>query len=111
MVLRSREGSAMGTYSSAPEAAAKKNIEDAIVAAGGTVDMTDDDYLTELISRASGGKRSVSGKAKGLQFFIVRGGAEGFLDARYMGSDASRVIYGSGVTTSGRAAIASTFVF
>ena len=64
-----------GVYSNAPEATVKKALDDQIRAAGIPVDMTDEAYLKDLIKRGSGGKVTVNGKAKGLQFFIVRGGA------------------------------------
>jgi hypothetical protein len=79
----------MGSYSKAPEAAKKKAIDAKI---GGTIDQNDEGYLKSLIKEASGGAVTVSDKAKGLQFFIVKGGAEGFLDASYAGIDASRIV-------------------
>ncbi len=97
-----------GVYSTAPEAATKKKLDDQIKAAGGTVEVTNEAYLKELIKLASNGKVTVGTKSKGLQFFIVRGGAEGFLPPSYSGTDASRRTVVSGSTTSGRTPSAPT---
>ena len=48
--------------------------------------------------------------AAGLQFFIVKGGGEGFLDGSYAGKDASRMIVLGGSTTASSTA-PMTFVF
>ena len=56
----------------------------------------------EKLKPVFGGKKTVSSSAKGLQFFIVKGGAEGFLEAHYAGKDASRVVVGGAVTTDGK---------
>lgn len=79
----------MGDYSNAPEAAKKKAI-DAKIKAGGKIkiDMNDEGYLKALIAEGGG---SVSDIAKGLQFFIIKGGGEGFLDASYAGNNANRI--------------------
>jgi hypothetical protein len=51
----------------------------------------------------------VSSGARGLQFFIIKGGGEGFLNPFYTGKDASRVPSGGGVTTSGQPGTAMVF--
>lgn len=90
-------------YSAAPEAAKKRLIDDKIkTGIYENIDMNDELYLKELINQSSQGKKSVSTSARGLQFFIVKGGGEGFLDASYGGRDASRVLVGGGVTTDGK---------
>lgn len=93
------------TYSKAPEAFKKQAIDGQILARdfskAGNINIADEGYLKELIKLASGGTRSVSSGAAGIQFFIVKGGAEGFLDSSYAGTDASRVIE-TGPTTSGK---------
>src|SRR5438105_3550360 len=100
-------------YSTAPEAAKKRIIDEQIMggnfAKGGMIDMHDEVYLKELIKGSSKGKLTVSDSAKGLQFFIVNGGGEGFLESFYKGKDASRVLLGGGVTTSG--APGTTMIF
>ena len=50
--------------------------------------MNDEGYLKALIAEGGG---SVSDIAKGLQFFIIKGGGEGFLDASYAGNNANRI--------------------
>lgn len=93
-------------YSAASEAGKKRAIDEKIMggdyANAGKIDMRDEAYLKSLINLASGGKLTV-GAAKGLQFYMIKGGGEGFLDSSYKGRDASRVIIGGGVTTSGAA--------
>jgi hypothetical protein len=78
----------MGTYSDALEAAKKRAIDKKI---GGTIAMDDEAYLKSLVEYASGSTKVTVG-ASGLQFFIIKGGGEGFLDAWYSGKDASRRI-------------------
>lgn len=100
-------------YSAAPEAGKKRTIDEKIMggdyAKGGMIDMHDEAYLKELIKASSSGNLTVSAGAKGLQFFMIKGGGEGFLDPFYKGKDASRVIIGGGVTTSG--ATGTTMIF
>ena len=83
-------------YSKAPEASAKRAMDLEIMendfANGDRIDMHSEDYLKELIKRASNGKFSVNGGSQGIEFFIVRGGGEGFLDPWYRDKDANRDI-------------------
>ena len=100
-------------YSKAPEASAKRAIDLEIMendfANGDRIDMHSEDYLKELIKRASNGKFSVNGGSQGIEFFIVRGGGEGFLDPWYRDKDANRDIRFDESTTAGEAG--STFIF
>jgi hypothetical protein len=70
-------------YSLAPEGRRKRAIDLQII--GGDYSKSDEirfdneDYLKKLIAIASNGKQSVSAKVRVMQFFIVRGGAEGLL--------------------------------
>jgi hypothetical protein len=70
-------------YSLAPEARRKRAIDLQIIRGdytkSGDVRIDNADYLKKLIEIGSGGKQKVLSKARGMQFFIVRGGAEGFL--------------------------------
>jgi len=90
-------------YSKAPEAGAKRHLDETLM--GGDysnrakVDMNDPDYLKQLIYLASGGRQVVRTGTRGLQFFIIKGGGEGFLDPYYRGKDASREIISDGATT------------
>ena len=82
-------------YSDAPAAAKKRAIDDAFIggdlARGALVRLDNPDYLKYLISASSGGKVQVQdhGPTGKLQFFIVRGGAEGFLPAWAKGTNAA----------------------
>lgn len=90
-------------YSNAPEAGPKRRIDEALMggdfAKRDKIDIDNEDYLTELIYLASGGRRVVRTGAKGLQFFMIKGGGEGFLDPYYIGKDASREVTNDGATT------------
>ena len=81
-------------YSSAPEAKPKLAIDLKFIGndykRGGEINIGNESYLKALIDTASKGKQKV-GAAKGLQFFIIRGGAEGFLPQDLRGMDASQV--------------------
>ncbi len=84
-------------YSTAPEAATKRAIDLQVIfgdySRGGEVRINNEQYLKRLIEIASGGRQQVSKmEAKGLQFFIIRGGAEGFLPGWLSGRNASNVL-------------------
>ena len=74
-------------YSLAPEARRKRAIDLEIIGGdytkSGDIRIDNEDYLRKLISIASGGKQTVRSKAGGMQFFIVRGGAEGLFEGRF----------------------------
>lgn len=93
-------------YSKAPEAARKRDIDLQIIddnyARSGEIRIDNPDYLKALIRLGSGGKKEVSSGAKKIQFFIVRGGAEGFLPSDLANKDASDVVE-PGETTAGGA--------
>ena len=79
-------------YSTAPEARRKRAIDLQIIGGdytkSGVVSLDNEGYLKELIQIASGGKSTVQSKARDMQFFIVRGGAEGFLPDLLRADDA-----------------------
>jgi len=95
-------------YSRAKEAAVKRDIDLRIIgddyARSAEISLTNENYLKELIRVGSGGAETVSGSAKKIQFFIVRGGAEGlFTDPAMANVDASDVVF-PGSTTGGETA-------
>jgi hypothetical protein len=93
-------------YSLAPEAARKRDIDLQIIGdnyrRSGEISLTSEAYLKELIRLGSGGKQEVSGRAKKIQFFIIRGGGEGFLPARMAKKDAGNVVSPGRVTSGGK---------
>ena len=100
-------------YSMAPEAARKRAIDLQIISGdysrGREISMENEAYLKQLIEIASHGKQNVGASGKGnLQFFIIRGGAEGFLPAWLAKQDASNVVM-PGETTSGKSTITFRF--
>lgn len=92
-------------YSTAREAARKRDIDLQIIgdnyARSSEIRLDNETYLKELIRLASGGKQTVSGNARNLQFFIVRGGAEGLLSPDMASVDAGNVVF-PGSTTNGK---------
>lgn len=81
-------------YSLAPEARRKRAIDLEIIggdyAKTARVALTDGNYLKRLIEIASGGVTKVqTGKGTDMQFFVVRGGGEGFLPDSMRNIDAS----------------------
>jgi len=91
-------------YSSSPEATRKRLVDLQItggdVAKEDKIDMDSEEYLKQLIKLSSKGKIEVSDNARKLQFFIIQGGAEGFLLPWYRNRDASNRVTG-GATTGG----------
>ena len=87
-------------YSTAPEAITKRAIDLKIIGGdfrrGGEIRLDSEAYLKRLIELASGGRKKVGvvgSKVKArLQFFIIRGGAEGFLPGWLSGQNASDVV-------------------
>lgn len=81
-------------YSMAPEAARKRDIDLQIIGddykRSGEITITSEAYLKELIRLGSRGKQSVSTAAKKIQFFIIRGGAEGFMHSDFATKNAGR---------------------
>jgi hypothetical protein len=99
---------AMGIYSTASEAAAKKKIDDAITGCG-RQDRHDQAQGTHQPRFG----RQADGEQQSERTSILHRSPRRrrFLDAGYSKSDASRVIQGGGVTTSGQAPTAGVFVF
>jgi hypothetical protein len=98
-------GAASHVYSSSPQATGKRRVDRQItggdVAKEDEIDMNSEEYLKQLIKLSSKGSIEVSDKARALQFFIITGGAEGFLDPSYKNQDANNRLEGGGVTTGG----------
>jgi hypothetical protein len=92
-------------YSKSPEAGRKRVIDFEIMGRNvirkASVDITKEDYLKQLIDMASNGMVTVSDHTDKLQFFIIKGGAEGFLDSSHDGVDASRMVERDMATTDG----------
>lgn len=96
-------------YSKAREAARKRDIDLQIIGddyrRSGEIRIDNEKYLKELIRLGSNGSKKVSDSARKIQFFIIRGGAEGLLPAKFEGVDtrtldATNVIQ-PGTTTGG----------
>ena len=100
-------------YSNAPEADPKRRLDEALMGGDFTkrdkIDMEDEDYLKQLIYLASGGRRVVGTGVKGLQFFMIKGGGEGFLKPYYRGKDASQHMVHDGATTANSGGVTMVF--
>lgn len=92
-------------YSLAPEAARKRDIDLEIIgddySRSAEIDIRSEKYLKELIRLGSDNKQAVSSNTKKMQFFIIRGGAEGFMHASFAKLDAGRIVR-PGETTNGK---------
>lgn len=98
-------------YSTAAASAAKRALDLQLLTENNAsyIRIDNESYLRDLIRYGSKGKIEVRDKAKGLQFFIIRGGAEGFLWRDLAGQDASRYSVGGGATTTGEAGNVTVF--
>jgi hypothetical protein len=89
-------------YSRAPEAARKRDIDLQIIgddySRGAEISLKNETYLKQLIKLGSNGSLHVSDKTRKIQFFIIRGGAEGFLPSDMAGADASNVVFPESTT-------------
>jgi hypothetical protein len=92
-------------YSKAAEAARKRDIDLQIIGddygRSAEISLSSGTYLKELIRLGSNGKQTVNTAAKKIQFFIIRGGGEGFLPPDMVAKDASKVVF-PGASTGGR---------
>ena len=90
-------------YSKAREAARKRDIDLQIIgddySRSGEIRLDSPDYLKALIRLGSNGKQSVSDHAKKIQFFIIRGGGEGFLHPSLAATDAGNFSSHSSTTS------------
>jgi hypothetical protein len=96
-------------YSRSAEAGRKRAIDMRIMGGRFTYDLVNYNshfYMEQLIA-AAGGAIGTGGPTRLLQFFIIRGGAEGFLSDYYRDKDAGRVLI-PGEDTERRPA---TFIF
>ncbi len=100
-------------YSKAPEADPKRRIDEALMGGDfvkrGKIDMDDEDYLKQLVYLASGGRQVVRTGSKGLQFFMIKGGGEGFLKPYYRDKDASRHMVHDAATTANSSGVTMIF--
>jgi hypothetical protein len=90
----------VGVYTSA--GGKKSSMDTEIGTIGVATDMYDPTYLNALIDSCSGKSGTVSKTAHSLQFFIVEGGAEGFLGASFSSVADSAKLPMAFSTTSGR---------
>jgi hypothetical protein len=90
-------------YSKAREAARKRDIDLQIIgddySRSGEIRLDNADYLKALIRLGANGKQSVSDHAKKMQFFIIRGGGEGFLSPALAATDAGNFSVSSQTTS------------
>lgn len=80
-----------GTYSNSNTGRWKKSLDDEIAKGHVPIDFHNEDYLKQLVRLCNDYQSSVDGNAGSIQFYIIDGGAEGFLDDTYAGRDAARI--------------------
>jgi hypothetical protein len=81
----------VGTYSDSDTGRWKQLLDAEISKAGVGVDVKSEAYLKQLVRLCTDYSSPVNEHATGIQFYIIDGGAEGFLDSSYSGSDAGRI--------------------
>jgi hypothetical protein len=102
-------------YSTASAAAKKRDIDLQIIgddySRSSEISITNEAYLKELIRLGSGGNITVGSGAKRMQFFYIKGGGEGFLDASMAKTDASKVVHPGSTTHSAPGDFQEEFTF
>ena len=79
-----------GAYSKSDTALWKRQLDAEIAKKRIAADMKDEAYLKMLVFFCTSGANPVSATATGLQFYMINGGAEGFLDSSYASLNASK---------------------
>lgn len=102
-------------YSTAPSAAKKRDIDLQIISddysRSSEISFSSESYLKELIRLGSDDKITVSGSAKRMQFFYIKGGGEGFLDASMAKVNASKIVHPGSTTHSAPGGFQEEFTF
>jgi hypothetical protein len=100
-------------YSKSAEAGRKRVIDMMTIGFNlmdaASVDFHKEEYVKGLIGAATNGAVQVSKLSPKLQFFIIKGGAEGFLDKFYETVDASNLFIPGQLTTDGKPGTDMTF--
>ena len=89
-----------GTYSNSNTGRWKQTLDAEIAKGRVAIDVTKEDYLKQLVLLCTDFSSPVDTNASSLQFYIVNGGAEGFLGGSYAGKDAGRTTEQYGATGS-----------
>jgi hypothetical protein len=87
-----------GTYSNSNTGRWKQSLDAEIGKTGVGVDYRKEDYLKQLVRMCTDYSSTVSDHDTAIQFYMIDGGAEGFLDATYAGQDAGRLTERYGTT-------------
>ena len=102
-------------YSTAPSAAKKRDIDLQIISddysRSSEISIDSESYLKELIRLGSDDKITVSASAKRMQFFYIKGGGEGFLDASMAKVNASKIVHPGSTTHSAPGDFQEEFTF
>lgn len=80
-----------GTYSNSNTGRWKKSLDDEIAKGHVPIDFHNEDYLKQLVRLCNDYQSQVDNNASSIQFYMIDGGAEGFLDDTYAGRDAGRI--------------------
>jgi hypothetical protein len=81
-----------GTYSKSDTGSWKRSLDAAIAKDHIPIDFHNESYLKQLVRLCNDYQAWVDNNAGSIQFYIIDGGAEGFLDDTYAGRDAGKVL-------------------
>jgi hypothetical protein len=81
-----------GTYSKSNTGSWKRSLDAEIAKSHVQIDFHNEDYLKQLVRLCNDSQAWVDNNAGSIQFYIIDGGAEGFLDDTYAGRDAGKVM-------------------
>jgi hypothetical protein len=79
-----------GTYSKSNTGSWKRSLDAEIAKGHIPIDFHHEDYLKQLVRLCNDSQAWVDNNAGSIQFYIIDGGAEGFLDDSYAGKDAGK---------------------
>src|ERR1700722_601315 len=80
-----------GTYSKSNTGSWKRSLDAEIAKAHVPIDFHNEEYLKQLVRLCNDYQDWVENNAGSIQFYIIDGGAEGFLEDSYAGRDAGRI--------------------
>ena len=81
----------VGTYSDSNTGRWKQSLDAEIARTGVAIDASKEDYLKQLVRLCTDYSSPVSDHVSSIQFYMIDGGAEGFLHGSYSRQDAGRV--------------------
>ena len=81
-----------GAYSKSDTGSWKRSLDAEIAKDHVSIDFHSENYLKQLVRLCNDYQASVDTNAGSIQFYIIDGGAEGFLDDTYASRDAGKIL-------------------